>query len=74
MGLSSEMPLLMRSSSLLHVEASRARIFHSDIKTGGGAMVGGARGIIAEMKLMMNGSMRWAAPDPSTLPLPFSLY
>jgi hypothetical protein len=27
-----------RSSDLLHVEASRARVFHSDFMTGGGAM------------------------------------
>jgi hypothetical protein len=26
-----------RSSGLLHVEASRARVFHSGLKTGGGA-------------------------------------
>jgi hypothetical protein len=38
-----------RSSGLLHVEASRARVSQSGLKTGGGAMVGGARGIITEI-------------------------
>jgi hypothetical protein len=31
-----------RSSDLLHVEASLARVFQSGIKTGGGATTGGA--------------------------------
>jgi hypothetical protein len=38
-----------RSSSLLGVEASLARIFESDLKTGGGAMMGGARGTITKV-------------------------
>jgi hypothetical protein len=38
-----------RSSSLLRVEASQARVFKSSLKTGGGATVGGARGIIAKV-------------------------
>ncbi len=38
-----------RSSSLLGVEASLARVFQSDLKTGGGATSGGARGTIAEV-------------------------
>jgi hypothetical protein len=38
-----------RSSSLLDMEASLARVFQSDLKTGGGAMTGGARGTIAEV-------------------------
>jgi hypothetical protein len=38
-----------RSSSLLGVEASLARVSQSDLKTGGGAMTGGARGTIAEV-------------------------
>jgi hypothetical protein len=33
-----------RSSGLLHVEASLARVFQSDPKTDGGATVGGAHG------------------------------
>jgi hypothetical protein len=37
-----------RSSSLLLVEASRARVFLSDLKIGGGTMTGGARGTIVE--------------------------
>jgi hypothetical protein len=39
---------VLRSSSLLHVEASWDRISQSGLKTGGGATSGGARGIIAE--------------------------
>jgi hypothetical protein len=38
-----------RSSSLLGVEASLARVFQSDLKTGGGATTGGARGIITDV-------------------------
>jgi hypothetical protein len=38
-----------RSSSLLGVEASLARVFPSGLKTGGGATTGGARGTIAEV-------------------------
>jgi hypothetical protein len=38
-----------RSSSLLGVEASLARVSQSGLKTGGGATMGGARGIIAEV-------------------------
>jgi hypothetical protein len=36
----------LRSSDLLHVEASLARISQSDLKTDGGATTGGARGTI----------------------------
>jgi hypothetical protein len=39
----------LRSSCLLGVEASLARISQSDLKTGGDAMTGGARGTIAEV-------------------------
>jgi hypothetical protein len=38
-----------RSSGLLHVEASLARVFQSDLKTGGGATAGGACGTITEV-------------------------
>jgi hypothetical protein len=38
-----------RSSGLLHVEASLARISQSGLKTGGGMTAGGARGTIAEV-------------------------
>ncbi len=38
-----------RSSGLLGVEASLARVFQSGLKTGGGAMTGGTRGTIAEV-------------------------
>jgi hypothetical protein len=39
----------LRSSSLLHVEANLARVSQSDLKTDGGATVGGARGTIVEV-------------------------
>jgi hypothetical protein len=38
-----------RSSSLLGVEASMAKIFESGLKTGGVTMTGGARGTIVEV-------------------------
>jgi hypothetical protein len=38
-----------RSSGLLHVEASRSRVSQSGLKTGGGAMVGGACGTVTEV-------------------------
>jgi hypothetical protein len=38
-----------RSSSLLGVEASLARVFQSGLKTDGGATAGGVRGTIAEV-------------------------
>jgi hypothetical protein len=38
-----------RSSSLLHVEASLARVSQSGLKTGGGTMMSDARGTIAEV-------------------------
>jgi hypothetical protein len=40
-----------RSSGLLGVEASLARVSQSGLKTGGGTMAGGARGTIAEVAL-----------------------
>jgi hypothetical protein len=39
----------LRSSSLLGVKASLARVSQSDLKTGGGATTGGARGTITEV-------------------------
>jgi hypothetical protein len=38
-----------RSSGLLRMEASLARISQPGLKTGGGVMAGGARGTIAEV-------------------------
>jgi hypothetical protein len=38
-----------RSSSLFGVEVSLARVYQSNMKTGGGATTGGARGTIAEV-------------------------
>jgi hypothetical protein len=38
-----------RSSGLLHVKASLHRVSQSGLKTGGGAMMGGAHGTIAEV-------------------------
>jgi hypothetical protein len=39
----------LRSSGLLYVEASLARVSQSGLKTGGGTTAGGARGTIAEV-------------------------
>jgi hypothetical protein len=38
-----------RSSVLLHVEASLARVFQSGLKTGGGTIVDGTCGTIVEV-------------------------
>jgi hypothetical protein len=38
-----------RFSSLLHVEVSSATVFQSGLKTGGGAILGDARGTIMEV-------------------------
>jgi hypothetical protein len=38
-----------RSSSLLDVQVSLARVFQSGLKTGGGTTTGGARGTITEV-------------------------
>jgi hypothetical protein len=46
-----------RSSSLLGMEASLARVSQSDLKTGRGATTGGARGTIAEVA--SDASWRW---------------
>jgi hypothetical protein len=40
---------ISRSSGLLRVEVSLTMVFQSDLKTGGGATTGGARGTIAEV-------------------------
>jgi hypothetical protein len=39
----------LRSSGLLHVEASLTRLSQSGLKTGGGATTGGACGTIVEV-------------------------
>jgi hypothetical protein len=39
----------LRSSGLLHMKASRVRIFQSGLKTGGGTTMCGARGTIVEV-------------------------
>jgi hypothetical protein len=39
----------LRSSNLLDVEASLTRVFQPDLKTDGGAIMGGARGTIAKV-------------------------
>jgi hypothetical protein len=41
----------LRSSVLLHLKASQARVFQSGLKTDGGVTTGGARGIIAKVAL-----------------------
>jgi hypothetical protein len=38
-----------KSSSLFHVEASLARVSQSDLKSDGGAIMSGARGIIVKI-------------------------
>jgi hypothetical protein len=38
-----------RSSDLVHVEASLARVSQSGLKTGGGATTGGAHGTITKV-------------------------
>jgi hypothetical protein len=38
-----------RSSGLLYVETSQARVSQSGLRTGGGAMTGDARGTIVEV-------------------------
>jgi hypothetical protein len=48
-----------RSGGLLCLKVSRARVSRSDLRTDGGATMGGARGIIAEVA--SDGAMRWAA-------------
>jgi hypothetical protein len=40
---------MSRSSGLLHVEVSRARVSQSGLKTSGGATAGGACGTITEV-------------------------
>jgi hypothetical protein len=40
-----------RFSGLIRVKASQARVFQSDLKTGGGVTAGGARDTIAEVML-----------------------
>jgi hypothetical protein len=40
---------VLRSSSLLGIEASLARVSQSGLKTGGGATTGGAHGTIAKV-------------------------
>jgi hypothetical protein len=44
-----DMGHVLRFSGLLHMEASHARVFQSSLKTGGGAMTGGACGTITEV-------------------------
>jgi hypothetical protein len=65
-----------RSRCLLCLEASRARVYQSGLKTDGDAM-DGARVIITEVvwrsKLKMGGSMRRVMTDPATHTLMFLL-
>jgi hypothetical protein len=44
-----------RSTFLLHVEASLARVSQSGLKTSGGATMGGAHGTIVEVTSEANG-------------------
>jgi hypothetical protein len=43
-----------RSNNLLHVEASLTRVSQSDLKTGGGATMGSARGTIVKIASELN--------------------
>jgi hypothetical protein len=68
-----------RSSGLLRVEASLARVLQSNLKTGGDATMDGAcgmhhRGGCVGGKLKRNGSIRWVVSESVTLPLLFSIY
>jgi hypothetical protein len=40
---------VLRSSGLLHVDASRARVYQSGLNNGGGTTAGGACGTIVEV-------------------------
>jgi hypothetical protein len=68
----------LKSSGLLHVEASLARVSQSSLNTGGSATDGWCtwhhRGDCVECKLKTDMLMRWAASDAATLPLSFSMY
>jgi hypothetical protein len=67
-----------RSSGLLHVEASLARVSQSDLKDwrrcDDGWCTWHHRGGCVGGKLKMDGSTRWATSDTATLPLPFLIY
>jgi hypothetical protein len=58
-----------RSTGLLRVEVSLVRVRRDD-----GWCMWHHRGGCVELKLKTDGSMRWAASDPSTPTLPFFLY
>jgi hypothetical protein len=68
----------LRSSVLLRVEASLARVFQSGLKTGGGVTTGGVRDIIVEVISKSSGkpdgSMRWDTSDPATVAMSCSFY
>jgi hypothetical protein len=68
----------LRSSGLLHLKASRARVSQSDLKTGGGMVrmvqVVSSHEHCIELKLKTDESMRRVASDLSIPTLPFSLY
>jgi hypothetical protein len=61
-----------RSSGLLRVEASQTRVSQSGFKTNGCVTTG--YGGYDELKLKMDGSMRRAASNTSTLKSSFSMY
>jgi hypothetical protein len=67
-----------RSSGLLRVEASLDRVFpvwpEDWRRRDDGWCTWHHRGGYVGGKLKTDGSMRWAASDPATLPLPFSVY
>jgi hypothetical protein len=61
---------MSRSSGLLGMESSLARVSQFCLKTGGCTTTGGC----VEGKLKTDGLMRRAASDPGTLLLLFSMY
>jgi hypothetical protein len=60
---------MTRSSGLLHVKASLARVSQSGLKTGGGVTAG-----CVGVKLKTDRLMRQVASDPAILALSFSFY
>jgi hypothetical protein len=69
---------MSRSSGLLRMKASRARVFQSGLQTDGGTTMGACtsyhhRGHV-RIKLKMNESMRRVTSDSAILSLSFSMY
>jgi hypothetical protein len=63
-----------RSSGLLHLGASQARVSQSGLKAGGGTVRMGHVALSCGVEAKDDGSMRRAAWDSSTPTLSFSFY